>query len=106
MSVFTALIFLNIGFVMMEVKILGFDKNRQLMENISKMLAGAAFEEERDTSPQSSTQSLAEEECLPGHQAASYSGCYFLIAEHASFLRNDGRIENGYRKKHYPPPEI
>lgn len=106
MSVLTALIFLNMGFFMMEVRILGLDKDRQLMENISKMMAGAAFEEERDSSPQSSTQNLAEEEYLAGHHSASYTGCYFLIAERASFLFDGGSLENGYLKKFNPPPEI
>ena len=47
MSVLTALIFLNMGFFMMEVRILGLEKDKQLMENISKMMAGAAFTRRR-----------------------------------------------------------
>lgn len=106
MGAFTALIFLNMGFFMWEVKILGFEKDRQLMENISKMMAGAAFEEERDCSSQSSTQNLAEEEYLPGHQSKTYSGGYFLIAEHTSIMINGGNLEKGFFKKFCPPPEI
>lgn len=106
MSAFTALIFLNMGFFLMEVKLLGFDKDRQLMANISKMMAGASCEEERDCSPQSSTQNLAEEEYLQGHHSTSYTGSYFLIVENISAMCHGGDLEKGYLKNFCPPPEI
>lgn len=106
MSALTALIFLNMGFFLWEVKVLGLETQRHLMENISKMMAGAPFEEERDCNSQSSTQNFAEEEYLPGHQSASHCGCYFLIAEHTSIMFNGGGLEKGYYKNFCPPPEI
>jgi hypothetical protein len=104
LTVFTAVIFLNMGFFLFEVKLLELHKDRQLMQNISKMMAGAAFEEERDCST-SSGPNLAEEEYLLGHHSKNYSGSYFLIADHASILLNDGTSEYGYLKKFCPPPE-
>jgi hypothetical protein len=106
MTVFTGIIFLNMGFFLMEVRLLGLDKDRALMENISGMLAGAAFEEERDCSTQSSGSGFAEEEYLMGHRAKNYSGCYYLISERCSILSNHGSSEQGYLKKFSPPPEV
>ena len=95
------------GFFLLEVRLLKLDKNRQLMENISKMLAGALFEEERDCPASSSASpfAFAEEEYMAGHHAHNFSGSYFLIAEKASHLLNDGTSEHGYLKQFSPPPE-
>jgi hypothetical protein len=99
----TGIIFLNMGFFLIEIKLLGLHKDRQLMENISKMIAGAAFEEERDCSVQSSGFA---EEYMAGHHSNSHNGSYFLIAEYTSHLFNDGTAEHGYLKRFSPPPEI
>jgi hypothetical protein len=106
LSFFTGLIFLNMGFFLMEVRILELHKNRQLMQNISKMLAGAALEEERDCPAGSAALGFAEEEYMAGHQTINDSGSYFLIAENVCHLLNDGTGEYGYLKRFCPPPEV
>jgi hypothetical protein len=106
LTVTTGIIFLNMGFFLMEVKLLGLDQDREIMANITRMMAGAAFEEERDASTQSSGTGFAEEEYLIGHHSNNYSGCYFLIAEHGAISLDDGSSEHGYLKKFCPPPEI
>lgn len=103
LSFITGLLFLNMGFFLMEVRLLGLHKDRQLMENISKMIAGAAFEEERDCPVQSSGFA---EGYMAGHHSGNHSACYFLIAEYDSHLFNDGTSEHGYLKRFSPPPEI
>lgn len=106
MSAFIALIFLNMGFFLMEVKALGLSKDLHLMESISRMMAGGAFEEERDAGQQSQAQNSGEEEYLPGHHPTSYSAAYFLIDEQPSAVLDDGSSEKGYFKNFCPPPEI
>ena len=106
LAIFTGIIFLNMGFFLLEVKLLDLHNDRQLMENISRMIAGSAVEEERDCSTSSPGFGFGEEEYLLGHHSNHYSGCYFLIAEHASHLFNDGTGEQGYLKRFCPPPEI
>lgn len=99
----TGVIFLNMGFFLLEVKVLGLDQDKQLMENISRMVAGAALEEERDYTPQSS--GFAEEEYLAGHHSGDHAASLFLISENASHLFDDGICHHGYVKKFNPPPE-
>jgi hypothetical protein len=106
LTLFTGIIFLNMGFFLLEVRMLDLHKDRQLMENISKMLAGAAFEEERDAGTNSTSVNIAEEEYTLGHQTSDHSGSYFLIAEKISHLLNDGTTGHGYLKQFCPPPEV
>jgi len=100
----TGMIFLNMGFFLMEVRMLGLHNDRQMMENISKMLAGAAFEEERDVS--SASTNVAAEEYLAGHHSGHNAASLFLIAEQTSFLHHGGDCSHGYYKKFNPPPEV
>ena len=100
----TGIIFLNMGFFLLEIKMLGLHKDREIMENISRMLAGAAFEEERDCS--SLSVNLAEEEYLAGHHHGGHTASLFLIAEHCAHMLHDGACRHGYYKKFNPPPEV
>jgi hypothetical protein len=106
LTFFTGIIFLNMGFFLIEVRILGLHADQQFMENISKMLAGAAFEEERDSSTGTSSVNFAEEEYTLQHERTNRSGSYFLIAEKVSHLSNEGTGEHGYLKRFSPPPEV
>lgn len=45
---FTGILFLNMSFFLAEVSALKLNKNKQLIENIAKLIAGAASEEEKD----------------------------------------------------------
>ena len=100
----TGLIFLNMGFFLFEVRLLGLHEDRQLMENISRMLAGAAFEEERDCS--SLSVNVIEEEYLAGHHSGNHPAGLFLIAERCAHMLHDGACRHGFYKKFNPPPEI
>jgi len=103
MTFVTALLFLNMGFFLLEVRLLGLDYDPQMMANISKMMAGAAFEEERDCG--SLTLNFAEEEYLAGHHTDDHKASLFLISEHISHVLHDGNCLLGYLKKFNPPPE-
>jgi hypothetical protein len=48
MTLFTVIIFFNMNFFLAEVEALQLLKNRKMMENIAKLVAGAANEEEKD----------------------------------------------------------
>lgn len=106
LTVLTAIIFLNMSFFLMEVKLLRLYEDKAVMESISRMLAGALCEEERDCSTQSPGQGFSEEEYILNRQAKSYPGCYFLISDHRSMAWNDGSIKYGFFKRFCPPPEI
>lgn len=103
LTLITGLLFLNMGFFMLEVKMLGLHHDPQILANISNMLAGAALEEERDASPQSTN--LAEEEYVAGHHSADYTASLYLIRQDSQHLRHDGACRHGYYKKFNPPPE-
>lgn len=47
-SLFTGIVFLNMSFFLAEISALKLDQNKQMMENIAKLLAGCAAEEEKD----------------------------------------------------------
>lgn len=102
----TGMIFLNMGFFLMEVKILELHKNRQLMENISKIIRSSPLEEERDTTTSSfSGSGLGQEEYLAGHHRSNYPRSFFFI-NNASSLFHVGGLAKGYSKKICPPPEV
>ena len=103
LTLMTGIIFLNMGFFLLEVRLLDLHKNRQLMENISRMVAGAAFEEERDAG--SSSAGFAEEEYVAGHHAHNHQAKLFLISDNTSHLFEAGTCRLGYLKKFSPPPE-
>ncbi len=48
LSLFTGIIFLNMSFFLAEVSLLELKKDKKMVENISKLLAGCAAEEEKD----------------------------------------------------------
>ncbi|MBL7857493.1 MAG: hypothetical protein JNM57_07375 [Cyclobacteriaceae bacterium] len=48
LTILTGLVFLNMSFFMAEVSALKLCKNQQMMENIIKLIAGSASEEETD----------------------------------------------------------
>ena len=47
-AILTGLVFLNMSFFMVEVSALQLLKNKQMIENVIKLMAGAASEEEKD----------------------------------------------------------
>ncbi|MBA4055877.1 MAG: hypothetical protein C0490_14275 [Marivirga sp.] len=48
LSLFTGIVFLNMSFFLAEVSLLKLDQDKQMVENIAKLLAGCAAEEEKD----------------------------------------------------------
>lgn len=104
LTLITGLIFLNMGFFLIEVRMLGLYNDRQTMDNFSKMLAGAAFEEERDSSGLSTN--VVAGEYLAGHHCSHHSANLFIIAERSSGLPHGGTCSHGHYKRFNPPPEI
>ena len=47
-TVFTAIVFLNMGFFLTEVKMLDLDLNKGLVENLAELILNIGMEEERD----------------------------------------------------------
>jgi len=48
LTLVTGVIFLNMSFFLAEISALKLDKNQEMVENIAKLIAGAASEEEKD----------------------------------------------------------
>jgi hypothetical protein len=106
LTILTGMIFLNMGFFLMEVKILELHKDRQLMENIFKIIGNSPIEEERDTTSSSfSGSALGEEEYLAGHHCSNYSRSFFFINNTCCLFHERG-LAKGYLKKISPPPEV
>jgi hypothetical protein len=100
----TGILFLNMGFFLFEVRLLGLHNDPLIMANVSKMIAGAAFEEERDSSSQNTN--LAEEEYIAGHNPSDHHANLFLIRRDPLHLLHDGTCHHGYYKRFNPPPEV
>ena len=53
-TIFVGVVFLNMSFFVSEVRMLKLDLNRDLAQNIAKLVSGAGFEEEREAGEESS----------------------------------------------------
>jgi hypothetical protein len=98
----TGLVFLIIGFVLLEMRILKLDQDSQMSINIYLLLASATAEEERDCTTESL--SVADEEYLAGH-SGSETLALTLIRQFKAHCFDDGALRHGYLKKFLPPPE-
>lgn len=105
-SLFTGIIFLNMSFFLAEVSALKLDQNKQMMENISKLLGGCAAEEEKDIFGGSSEEdTLAKEIDLIFNHHTYTPGNSILVSNSKMSVLDQGRPLFGNYEIYSPPPE-
>ena len=107
MTLFTGILFLNMSFFLFEVKILELDKDESLIENIAKLIAGAASEEEKDIFGASSEKDNLTADALDLFLDPSHSPVLFLIPLSKSRgIHFDEKPIVQYAEIAYPPPKV
>lgn len=92
------------NFFLAEVSLLEIDKNKNMVENIAKLIANAATEEEKDVFGGESAKDVLEIELVTTH--SFLQGSYFLLPFQSAFQFNDGAkpiLRNAEITN--PPPE-
>lgn len=93
------------NFFLAEVSFLEIDKNKNMVENIAKLIANAATEEEKDIFGGESTKDVLKIELLSDH--SFLHGNFFLLPFQSAFHFNDGSkpiLRNAEITN--PPPEV
>ena len=105
-SAFMGIVFLNMGFFLIEVSALKMHKDRQLIENVAKLLAGSSAEEEQDGFGGTDEDTSMNEIDLiiaygsHGHEVAMW------LTNNNRMLDNHGIPLFGHRQIFSPPPEV
>lgn len=100
----TGLIFLNMNFFLAEVSALELDKRKDLVENIAKLIANAATEEEKDIFGGPQAKDLIETDLLANGSFSRVN--FYLLPFQLAFLTRDGaRPIKGNSETINPPPE-
>ena len=106
-SLFTGIVFLNMSFFLAEISALKLDQNKQMMENISKLLAGCAAEEEKDAFGGTSDEDTTAKEIdlifhyhthAPGHNGLELTRDLSVLPQ--------GSPRFGNYEIYSPPPEV
>jgi hypothetical protein len=107
MTLFTVIIFFNMNFFLAEVEALQLLKNRKMMENIAKLVAGAANEEEKDIAGASSeegTNTLSEIDLLLMHHI--HPETFIVVALHkVHWISSNTKLLTRSNELVCPPPE-
>lgn len=99
----TGLIFLNMNFFLAEVSVLELDKKKDMAENIAKLIANAATEEEKDIFGGPEAKDLIETELL----CVEVQGKFYLLPFQLAFKTHDGaKPITGNSETVNPPPEV
>ncbi len=105
-AMITALVFMNMSLIIAEVYALKLDKDKELIENIAKMISGCSSEEETD-----GVKGLADEDVkvkeidLMHHSHLTLPLSEILDGPHKIRLQNSGIPRFGNYEIYCPPPE-
>ena len=103
----TGIIFLNMSFFLAEVTALKLDQDKQMMENISKLLSGCAAEEEKDVFGGSSDEdTTAKEIDLIFNYHTHSPGDASLMSKNKLHAFSQGIPQLGNYEIFSPPPEV
>ena len=106
-ALFTGIVFLNMSFFLAEVTVLKLDQDKQMMENICKLLSGSAAEEEKDIFGGSSDEDTAAKEINLIFNHHIYSPCNAsLISKRELDTLSQGTPQLGNYEIFSPPPEV
>lgn len=107
MALFTGIAFLNMSFFLAEVSALKLDKNQKMLENIAKLIAGAASEEEKDIFGSASEEDNLTQSELDLFLSSTKTTENFLIpvSIHVRAHGNEKPILQ-FSEITYPPPKL
>jgi hypothetical protein len=103
MSVFTALVFLNMSFFLAEISALKIEKNKPLLENVAKLIAGSSAEEEKDAFG-GTEEDVNISDVLVPHYPHPHDPFEHLLQNNRR-LRDHGTPLFGHHQIFSPPPE-
>ena len=101
-AVLTALVFLNMSFVMAEICALKLDKDRQLIESISRIISGCSEEEADGLADEDNT--VKEINMFVGTMS-TIPFSHLLDAPNKNKLQHQGITRLGNYEIYSPPPE-
>lgn len=101
----TGVIFLNMSFFLAEVKFLHLDKNRQMAENIAKLIAGAANEEEKDVAGGTSEDVKTGKEAFLDFSLRALVAPQILSSQYQHPHADGAAPVSGHQETFNPPPE-
>lgn len=101
-AVFTALVFFNMSFVMAEICALKLDKDRQLIENISRIINGCSEEEADGLADEDNT---VKEIIMIVGIVSNAPFSHLLESPNKIKLQNQGITRLGNYEIYSPPPE-
>lgn len=102
-AIFTAVIFLNMGFFLAEVCLLNFT-DRQMIENVSNLVLNGGLEEERDAHSGANDIPLKLFSFLSADHLSRHSAL-FLIASKVHRDFQDHYVHADHSEKFSPPPD-
>jgi ribonuclease BN (tRNA processing enzyme) len=103
MSVFTAIVFLNMSFFLAEISALKIEKNKQLLENVAKLIAGSSAEEEKDAFA-GADEDVSINDVFMSHHHHPHDLTEHML-QSSLRLRDHGIPLFGHRQIFSPPPE-
>lgn len=101
----TGLVFFNMGMILVEVSALKLDKDRAMLENIAKQIAGCSSEEETDSMGGSDEDAPVKELDLMAANLLSIMVSELSDEEHLKQLESHGPPRYGNYEIFCPPPE-
>jgi len=107
LTLVTGVIFLNMSFFLAEVSALKLDKNKQMVENIAKLIAGAASEEEKDIFGGESEDAKwsKEVDLLTEIKNHAHQSSHLSLGQH-QWITDSNKPTTGNQKILGPPPKI
>lgn len=107
MTLFTGIVFLNMSFFLFEVSLLKLDKDHKMIENIAKLIAGAASEEEKDVFGSSSEKDNLTTNALDLFLDPNHCPVFFLIPlSKSTGIHFDEKPIVQYAEIASPPPKV
>ena len=106
-TLFTGIIFLNMSFFLAEISALKLDKNQKLMENMAKLFAGAASEEEKDIfgGPSEDLKTTSEIDFLLNSEDLS-DRYYVIVSVQIHRIVDGAKPTPGMQEIVVPPPQV
>jgi len=106
LSLFTGIVFLNMSFFLAEVSALKLDKDKKMIENIAKLIAGSSSEEEKDVFGGAADEDSAAKEIdlIFSYTIYTPDGFAYILKSDGHLLKH-GLPRLGNYEIYSPPPE-
>ena len=103
-TVFTAVMFLNMSFLLAEVRLLGIDKDATFSRIISLIISGTCFEEEKETGGDTSEEGPSKKIDMAFHYQFPWCNAYTVLSA-LKWAREHSMLVSQTFETFTPPPE-